>query len=410
MDNKTTGKSASDVGRQPVKAIILNVLIASPSDVSAERDAIESAIHEWNTNHHAQTGIVLQPVRWETHSYPAIGDRPQGILNKQIVDSAHLLIGIFGSRLGTPTGEAQSGTIEEIEQFRKTGRYVALYFSNAPRPRNADRNQLEALERYQKERQQDTLYSRFDTADDLRRLVTQHLPKIVSEVYEALRNAKPKTTGNDRDRSSSRDFAPSRASETLSPKEMELLWNAVKDPRGEVLHSQTMDGEGIRANGRHFLQYADARTGAEWIGALRGLEDRGFIERMSPDSDFFKVTREGYRAADELQEFSRWDAKSVVLRARYMNAPSEEYALSCKGIVAIPPSYFEDQTGADGAVMRNLKERRSLLVEGVGTKPALDWKPTEIEFVDDTSGQVQKFEVEGMEFVRPASLKLGIVA
>jgi len=30
MDNKTTGKSASDVGRQPVKATILNVLIASP--------------------------------------------------------------------------------------------------------------------------------------------------------------------------------------------------------------------------------------------------------------------------------------------------------------------------------------------------------------------------------------------
>jgi hypothetical protein len=51
MDNKTIGKSASDVGRQPVKATILNVLIASPSDVSAERDVVESAIREWNANH-----------------------------------------------------------------------------------------------------------------------------------------------------------------------------------------------------------------------------------------------------------------------------------------------------------------------------------------------------------------------
>jgi len=59
-------------------------------------------------------------------------DRPQAILNRQIVDSGHLLIGIFGNRLGTPTGKAQSGTIEEIEEFRKTGRYVALYFSSAP--------------------------------------------------------------------------------------------------------------------------------------------------------------------------------------------------------------------------------------------------------------------------------------
>jgi hypothetical protein len=113
MDNKTIGKSASDVGRQPVKATILNVLIASPSDVSAERDVVESAIREWNANHRAQSGIMLHAVRWETHSYPATGERPQGIINRQIVDSGHLLIGIFGNRVGTPTGEAQSGTIED---------------------------------------------------------------------------------------------------------------------------------------------------------------------------------------------------------------------------------------------------------------------------------------------------------
>jgi hypothetical protein len=102
MDNKTIGKSASDVGRQPVKATILNVLIASPSDVSAERDVVESAIREWNANHRAQSGIMLHAVRWETHSYPATGERPQGIINRQIVDSGHLLIGIFGNRVGTP--------------------------------------------------------------------------------------------------------------------------------------------------------------------------------------------------------------------------------------------------------------------------------------------------------------------
>lgn len=69
------------MARQPVKATILNVLIASPSDVSAERNAVESAIHEWNTNHHVQTGIMLHPVRWETPSYPSggIGHRASSI-------------------------------------------------------------------------------------------------------------------------------------------------------------------------------------------------------------------------------------------------------------------------------------------------------------------------------------------
>jgi hypothetical protein len=102
----------------PVQASILHVLIASPSDVSAERDAVVSAIQEWNSSHYIRTGIMLHPVRWETHSYPAAGDRPQGLLNRQIVESAHFLIGIFGNRLGTPTGEAESGTIEEIEQLQ----------------------------------------------------------------------------------------------------------------------------------------------------------------------------------------------------------------------------------------------------------------------------------------------------
>lgn len=43
---------------------VFNVLISSPSDVSAERDAVESAIQEWNINHHKSTGIMLHPVRW----------------------------------------------------------------------------------------------------------------------------------------------------------------------------------------------------------------------------------------------------------------------------------------------------------------------------------------------------------
>lgn len=62
------------------------------------------------------------------HSYPESGDRPQALLNRQIVAREDFLIGIFGTRLGTPTGVAESGTIEEIKEFRKAVKYVALYF------------------------------------------------------------------------------------------------------------------------------------------------------------------------------------------------------------------------------------------------------------------------------------------
>ena len=170
-------------------AIVFNVLIASPSDVSEERDVVTTAIHAWNAANYFTTGIMLNPIRWETHSFPESGDRPQAIVNRQIVDEGDLLIGIFGNRLGTPTGAAQSGTIEEIERFRKAGKHVALYFSTADVPRNADRDELKALEEYQRQRERDSLYSTFATPNDLRLLVTQHLSRIVAEAEKRLRSS-----------------------------------------------------------------------------------------------------------------------------------------------------------------------------------------------------------------------------
>jgi hypothetical protein len=187
-NSASTATSATSRGQTKLRtAIVINILIASPSDVSEERDVATGVIYSWNAAHFESTGIMLNPIRWETHSFPASGDRPQAIINKQIVDRGDLLVGIFGYRLGTPTGEAQSGTIEEIERFRKTGKQVALYFSTAPVPRDVDREQLRALEEYQEERKKDTLYSTFDSPEELRRHLTQHLPKIVSEVHTKLR-------------------------------------------------------------------------------------------------------------------------------------------------------------------------------------------------------------------------------
>jgi hypothetical protein len=400
-------RNAKSAMMQPLTATILKVLIASPSDVSSERDSVQSAIQEWNAGHHDRTGVMLHPVRWETHSYPSAGDRPQALINKQIVDSAHLLIGIFGYRLGTPTGEAQSGTIEEIERFRQTGRHVALYFSNAPVPRNADRNQFDALEKYRREREQDTLYATFDTPVDLRRLVTQHLPKIVSEICERLNVA---ASGS----KTHIDFVKGirsvlQTTDDLNHREIELLCTTAKDPTGQLLHSRTLDGEGLRANGKHFLQGADARTAAEWFGALRRLEDRGFIAPLSSDRAFFSVTDRGYQAADDLSDFARWAVDSIALRARYLNAPSEQHTLTCNGVVVIPARYFDSQVGADASVMRSLRERKSLLVEGVDHKSLGNWMPNEVEFVDTLSGKAQVFRVDGMQFLSPASLKLPIV-
>src|ERR1700677_3816099 len=95
-------------------ASVLRILIASPADVSQERQAAQRVISQWNASNSMARGVVLESVLWESHSYPAAGS-PQEVLNQQIVDDCDIVVGIFWTRLGTPTATAASGTVEEIE-------------------------------------------------------------------------------------------------------------------------------------------------------------------------------------------------------------------------------------------------------------------------------------------------------
>jgi hypothetical protein len=113
-------------------AATYRVLIASPSDLTEEREAATMAINDWNAQHAAAEGIVLLPVKWETHARPESGVRPQGAINTQIVQTCDILIGMFWTKLGTNTGVAESGTVEEINQFVEQQKPALLYFSKRP--------------------------------------------------------------------------------------------------------------------------------------------------------------------------------------------------------------------------------------------------------------------------------------
>ena len=114
------------------KTTTYRVLIASPGDLAEERLAATEAIHEWNVQHAAAEGVVLLPVKWETHAVPTAGVRPQEAINRQLVSNCDILLGMFWTKLGTSTGVAESGTVEEIDQFVAAGKPAMLYFSSRP--------------------------------------------------------------------------------------------------------------------------------------------------------------------------------------------------------------------------------------------------------------------------------------
>jgi hypothetical protein len=126
---------------------VLQILIASPTDVQQERLLIIDAINEWNNLNARDRGVMLQPVRWETHTSPDLSEPPQDVINAQIVDESDMVVGVFWTRLGTPTSRSASGTAEEIDRIGKAGKRVMVYFSDAPvTPSSLDLAELSATE------------------------------------------------------------------------------------------------------------------------------------------------------------------------------------------------------------------------------------------------------------------------
>lgn len=148
-------------------AHVLSVMIASPSDLPQARDAVEEAISSWNVAHSRNRQMVLLPWRWEDNAVPTLGDRPQALINAQGVDQSDIVFALFGGRLGSPTGEAISGTVEEIERAEQQGKHVHVYFSNGPLPNDVDVKQLVAVRKFKDALLKKGLLGEFSTLNQL---------------------------------------------------------------------------------------------------------------------------------------------------------------------------------------------------------------------------------------------------
>ena len=115
--------------------LALHLLISAPGDVPVQdMAAIRKTISQWNLNLGRVVGLTVLPVSWTEHAVAEFGDRPQAILNDQIVEEADFAVALFYDRLGTPTGEADSGTAEEIKVLVQAGKSVAVLVNASARP------------------------------------------------------------------------------------------------------------------------------------------------------------------------------------------------------------------------------------------------------------------------------------
>lgn len=159
-------------------ATVVQVFIASPSDTSSSRDAVERALSRWNASRSESDGRVILPRRYETSAVPAMGLDGQEVINKQLVEKADIVIGIFANTLGSATPRELSGTVEEIKESHDAGKKVHVYFSEADVPREFAEQSLK-LEEYKKEFR--GLYGTYtddsDLVDKVRHAIDSDMPE-----------------------------------------------------------------------------------------------------------------------------------------------------------------------------------------------------------------------------------------
>jgi hypothetical protein len=155
---------------------VYRVLIASPSDLTEERQVATEAINEWNSQHAEAESVILLPVKWETQATPRSGVRPQEAINDQLVQTSDILIGMFWTKLGTNTGIAESGTVEEIDQFVAAAKPAMLYFSRRPiDPNTINLKQQKKLQAFKAATYKNALTGGFAGLDDLRQTLMRDL-------------------------------------------------------------------------------------------------------------------------------------------------------------------------------------------------------------------------------------------
>ena len=126
---------------------------------------------------------MLHPKMWE-FAVPELGDHPQHILNQRIIDSSDLLIAIFWSKLGTPTPNAPSGTIEEIYEFikKKGAHRVMLYFCKRDLPNDIDPAELMKLNEFKAQMKTRGLFHQYSTVQEFERDLYPHLDAKVGQL------------------------------------------------------------------------------------------------------------------------------------------------------------------------------------------------------------------------------------
>ena len=136
---------------------------------------------------------------------PGIGSDPQNVINEQLLKEYDILIALFASKLGSPTTNAASGTIEEIEHAiankeSPMGRHrVQVYFRD--KIENTSEISIEELKKVFEYREKlkplGVLYGSFKDRDDLQKEVRINLQRPILDYLKNRPSSSPRQSATE---------------------------------------------------------------------------------------------------------------------------------------------------------------------------------------------------------------------
>jgi hypothetical protein len=222
-----------------------------------------------------------------------MGNHPQDIIYKRVLDGCDLLVGIFWTRIGTPTRKHASGTVEEIEEHIRAGKPVMLYFSKKPVVLDSvDRDQYDKVVAFKNSCKDRGIYQEYSELDDFQSKFYKHL-QITMNDQEFFPSAHRPT------QATSPSIDGPRAAIKLSSEATQLLLETRKDKSGTVMLLRHLGGTSLSTNGKDFLGDAqERREVAKWESAIEELVQLELLVDRGYKGEIFELTSKGYAAAD----------------------------------------------------------------------------------------------------------------
>lgn len=182
---------------------VLNIFLACPNDIDAEKEILQKVVDEINIMLSSHVNARLNLLDYKNSIVPDMGAYPQAVINQQITGKFDILIGIFWTRIGTPTKNFESGSVEEIENVinfnslhQDSQIQIMTYFKTEPiNPNLIDVDQLQKLNAFRYSlSNRGVLYDEFSNPQDFEQNLRFHLTQVLLNL-----SSKSATfTGNDK--------------------------------------------------------------------------------------------------------------------------------------------------------------------------------------------------------------------